>query len=209
VKAAAVLEHGGDNEVARAESGKPKVGKQRMTSHRTSSLTLILLAVLMACAPSCALAGSLLSGYGGPGEGNQAILGSALLGGGGAGGGSAGGSSGSSSGGSSGSSLGSSGYSPSGAAGAGARTGSENAAPNGSSGRGATSRTGAGKTSGGAARAYPVASLERSLQPASGASETLGVSGEDLGYVLLALGALVLTGVLTRRLARASGPEGL
>ena len=34
-----------------------------------------------ALCPAAALAGSLLSGYGGPGQGNQAILGSALLGG--------------------------------------------------------------------------------------------------------------------------------
>jgi hypothetical protein len=38
----------------------------------------------------------------------------------------------------------------------------------------------------------------------------LGLSGEDLGYVLLALGVLVLTGFVTRRLARAPArPEGL
>ncbi len=41
----------------------------------------------MTVATSSALGNSLLSGYGGPGEGSQAILGSALLGGGGAGGG--------------------------------------------------------------------------------------------------------------------------
>jgi hypothetical protein len=43
-------------------------------------------------------------------------------------------------------------------------------------------------------------------QPDSG---TLGFSGEDLGYVLLALGMLAVTGVITRRLARTTRPEGL
>jgi hypothetical protein len=166
-----------------------------MTSHRTSSLILTLLAVLMACAPSCALAGSLLSGYGGPGEGNQAILGSALLGGPGGG----------------------SGSSSTGATGTGAQLGRGHAASTGSTGQGSTTHGAAGgasgsrggEASGGTARAYPVSSRDSSSQPTSGASEALGVSGEDLGYVLLALGALALTGVLTRRLARASGPEGL
>jgi hypothetical protein len=54
-------------------------------------------------------------------------------------------------------------------------------------------------------------------QPATGGSEpavasgsaggapTLGLSGPDVLYILLALGALALTGVLTRRLARVPG----
>ena len=73
--------------------------------------TIALLAALVAVAPAAASANSLLSGYGGPGAGNQAILGSALIGGGGsAGGGGSSGSSGSSTG-SSGSSAGSAGCS--------------------------------------------------------------------------------------------------
>ena len=68
----------------------PKVGTYDKPSH--DLLTTTLLAVLMAAAPSSAWANSLLSGYGGPGEGSQTILGSALLGG---GGGSSGGTSGS------------------------------------------------------------------------------------------------------------------
>jgi hypothetical protein len=35
----------------------------------------------------------------------------------------------------------------------------------------------------------------------------LGLSGDDLLYVLLALVALAFTGALTRRLARTDGPE--
>ncbi len=169
-----------------------------MTSQRTISLTLTLLAMLISTAPSCAVANPLLSGYGGPGAGNQAILGSTLLGGSGGGGGSAGGTSG-----------GSPGSSPGGAA------------PTGSSG----SRVGAGgraadrgsaqvarpseKASSGAARAYPVFSAENASQSAAIASETLGISGEDVAYIFLALGGLAFTGILTRRLARTSRLEGL
>src|SRR5450755_4896336 len=78
--------------VALATEENPRQG--RMTSHRTISLILTLLAGLMTVAPSSVFAGPLLGGYGGPGAGNQAILGSALLngppGGGGTGAGSTG-----------------------------------------------------------------------------------------------------------------------
>jgi hypothetical protein len=193
---------------------------QRMTSHRNISLTLTLLAVFVTFAPSSALANSLLSGYGGPGEGNQAILGSALVGGaGGAGGG--GSSSGSS--GSSGGSTGSIGSSSSATTG-GASAAIGEAASTGSSERGSTvgggSRSAAGRTShsrsggreasGGAAHAYPVSSRDEASQSTtSGGSEALGLPAADLGYVLLVLGALGVTGVVTRRLAQApSRPEG-
>ena len=187
-----------------------------MISHRNIPSTLTLLAVFVIFAPSPALANSLLSGYGGPGEGNQAILGSALVGGaGGAGGG------GSSSG-SSGPSSGSTRSSSSATVGGGASAGVSEAASTGSSAGGSTvsgasrstagqashSRTGGGKTSGGAARAYPLSSRDDASQATSGGWGSLGLSGADLGYVLLALGALGVTGVVTRRLAQApSGPE--
>jgi hypothetical protein len=182
-----------------------------MTSQRTISLTLTLLAVLLSIAPSSAFANPLLSGYGGPGEGNQAILGSTLVGGPGGGGGSAGGAAG-----------GSPGSSPGGAVGSGARSAQSDATPTVPSGRGAGVRAGgrtvgagsgsrgaSGKASGGATRAYPVSSAENARQAASGETQTLGISGEDLAYIFLALGALAFTGVLTRRLARASRLEGL
>src|SRR5437879_8345365 len=59
-----------------------------MKRHRTitSLAALAALVVSMAIAAT-AHASSLLSGYGGPGQGNQAILGSTLLGGGSGGGG--------------------------------------------------------------------------------------------------------------------------
>jgi hypothetical protein len=174
-----------------------------MTSHRTTLLTLASLTVMSFATPSSAFAGSLLSGYGGPGEGNQAILGSALLGG-------AGGDSGSS-----GGSSGSTGSSLSGAAGVGAQAGQSSAAPTGSNERGSTARgqggrsaRGAGEASGDAANAYPASSVGETSRLATGGLETLGLSGEDLLYMLLTLGALAFVGVLTRRLTQTTGPEG-
>jgi hypothetical protein len=60
-----------------------------MTNHR-KIISAASLLVTLAIAPTAAVAGPLLSGYGGPGQGSQAILGSALLNGGKGGGGSAG-----------------------------------------------------------------------------------------------------------------------
>jgi hypothetical protein len=168
-----------------------------MTSQRTISLTLALLAVLVGAAPSCAFANPLLSGYGGPGAGSQAILGSTLVGGAGGGGGSAGGTSG----GSPGSSAG--GAAPTGSSGSRVRAGGRAADA------GSGSRRASGKASAAAARAYPFSSARNASQAASAATETLGISGEDVAYIFLALGALAFTGVLTRRLARTSRLEGL
>ena len=50
-----------------------------MRSHRTTIFIGAFCATLAVAAPAPALASSLLSGYGGPGQGNQAILGSALV----------------------------------------------------------------------------------------------------------------------------------
>ncbi|HXP28462.1 MAG TPA: hypothetical protein VN804_01790, partial [Solirubrobacteraceae bacterium] len=59
-------------------------------------MTTALAALICVAAPQAALAGSLLSGYGGPGEGSQALIGASLVKGprGGGGGGSSSGSSG-------------------------------------------------------------------------------------------------------------------
>jgi len=177
-----------------------------MTNHRTILMTLILLTVMSFATPSSVLAGPLLSGYGGPGEGNQAILGSALLGGGGSSGGSSG---------STGSSSGTAAETAGGQSGREQSNGSANASSGHSStaggrskgsarGGAASSRDNTTESSGGAARAYPVSSS----RPTPEAAETLGLSGADLAYVLLVLCALVFTGVLTRRLSQPAGPEG-
>jgi hypothetical protein len=185
-----------------------------MRSHRTIFTTLGLAAVLWTAAP--ASAGSLLSGYGGPGQGNQAILGAALLNGrhgGGHGGSGAGGAGGGTSG-SAGVGQGSPATSTNGAlsaaAGAGARgpTTSTGSAP-GRGGRGeggARSHGAGGPASAGGAPAYPPPSSNAA--PPSADSNTLGLSGAEELFVLLALGVLALTGTLTMRLTRTTRPGG-
>src|SRR6185437_13398965 len=55
-----------------------------MAKHRlTTTFALLALGLLGAFAPAASASSTLLSGYGGPGQGNQAILGSTLIGGGG------------------------------------------------------------------------------------------------------------------------------
>jgi hypothetical protein len=178
-----------------------------MRSRRIITPILAWLVALSAAIPATAAAGPLLSGYGGPGQGNQAILGSSLLGG---GGGSSGGGGPQSGGGSSGG-EGLSHASVSTAASAPSTPGTHKNAvhkgrPGGSvdntaaGGRAVTSRAGGGPG------VFPASSRGAASQ-ASG-SETLGLSGENITYVLLALLALVATGVLTRRIARSAGRAG-
>src|ERR1700761_4789261 len=56
----------------------------------TTTVALFAFGCFCASAPGAWASSTLLSGYGGPGQGNQAILGSTLIGGGGASGGSGG-----------------------------------------------------------------------------------------------------------------------
>jgi hypothetical protein len=177
-----------DTALLRPQKGSRQGG---MTSHRTTLLILTLLAVIQVAVPSVAAAGALLGGYGGPGEGNQAILGSSLLNG--TGGGSGGGSSGST---------------PSTA---GSRAGRGSVAPTGPSGHashpggrshaGGTSSSREGASVGGAGT-YSVRPLGQTSPPVHDGAEPLGLSGVDLLYILLALVVLACTGVLTWRLTR-------
>ncbi len=165
-----------------------------MTSHRRIFLTGAIAAALPMGMSALAAASSLLSGYGGPGQGSQAILGSALLGG------SSGGS-----GGSTGSSSDSFRYgerhggtessatSPAGAGGSRGRK---------SAGGSTSGSTGSGGASAGGVSTYPASSAELASSAGAVQSETLGLSGDDLPYILLAFVGLALTGVLTRQLAR-------
>jgi hypothetical protein len=181
-----------------------------MTSHRRIVLTGLIVVAITAAPPALAMAGSLLSGYGGPGQGSQAILGSALLGGGSGGdGGSSGG--GPSGGGTAGSGqVGSSGSFHS--SGSSPQTGSAITSIRGVSGNGTRGAPGASgrrgtagvRASDAGANTYPAVSAERAYLAGAG-SGMLGLSVDDLLYVLLALVALVLTGVLTRRLVRPMG----
>jgi hypothetical protein len=161
-----------------------------MKIHRKIIPIAALGLALAALTPASAPAGSLLSGYGGPGQGTQAILGSTLLNGPSNGGG-----------------------------GGGAGSGSSGAAPGGglaaSSGRGAggsSPRThrhtgsGHGKSSGtavgGGYRSPPSLTVTRASTAGSG---VLGLSNSVFLLALLALAALFFTGLLTRGLAKASG----
>jgi hypothetical protein len=175
-----------------------------MTRHRTFILIVGCLVALGTVPSGVAWASSLLSGYGGPGQGNQAILGSALLNRPGGGSGSSGGGSGDSS------SLASS-----------STTSSEAAA---SSGTGSSTQTGgAGKTSSSRASGVHRGSQAHrpAVRPASSPSiadvyaaaergrptpstPAFGLSGAELLLIVLVLGMLALIGVLSRRLTRVS-----
>lgn len=165
----------------------------------TTSATMAALA-LPALAPALASAGSLLSGYGGPGQGNQAILGSALLGGPSGGGGSAGGGP-----------LAASTPVPgaaesSGAGRARAKIGAARGAGASVAGAAGTRRNAPGSdASAGGSQTYTAASDSTVSGAGSGGSQPLGLSSADVLYMLLALATLGVTALLTRRLARQPG----
>jgi hypothetical protein len=142
--------------------------------------------VLAVPAAGTASASPLLSGYGGPGEGNQAILGSTLLGGPSSGGG----------GDSSARSLVQSATSIGVAGGSGAALAGRGAAGRRRQSRGALGGTPATskRSTRGAAAAVPPVSID--------APKGEVLSSADLEYILLALAGLAATGFLTRRLAR-------
>jgi hypothetical protein len=157
-------------------------------------------------APLAAHAGPLLSGYGGPGQGNQAILGSTLIGGSGGSGGSGGGGAETSvsAAGSTASSAGvSAAHTATGAARANASGGSPRSGSRGGSGAGSASARSAAPLGG--------ALSERSYHgpESAGGSSALGLSAPDVIYIVLAAVALAFTGVLTRRLAGTRTAKGL
>jgi hypothetical protein len=165
-----------------------------MTRHRTIIRVVGLLLALCLVASVSARANPILSGYGGPGQGNQAILGSALLNG------------------------------PAGGGGGAAGGGSEGGGSSGENGS-ATAPTGGGSARGGhggASRAHGQSGTQGSspqkiAQPgrdvssaylaaerghSAGQSGALGLSGQDLLYIILVLAALTLAAVFTRRLTQ-------
>jgi hypothetical protein len=190
-----------------------------MSSRRIITQAILCIAAVSAAMPAAAHGGSLLSGYGGPGQGSQVILGSALVNGPpNGGGGSRGGGSGSE-----GSSTGTGESSTAAkaasgvAAGAVTRSGGGGNTPTGGASHRHAARAGghgsqagrrvSGSLSGGS-RPYPVSAREAAVRRAAEGSEPLGVSGSDLLYILLALGALILTGFLTQRMAHTSAARG-
>jgi len=157
-----------------------------MTRHRKITFSAGVLAAFAVAMPVAAHASPLLSGYGGPGQGSQRILGSALLGGGGG--------------------PGASGSAPAAASGAAPslaapslRPGSTSGAPvaHAKGGAVAPQRTSRG-TVGATLAAYPV-SARTARAPSSPA---LGISEQDLLYIVLALATVVMAGALTRRLTQ-------
>jgi hypothetical protein len=176
-----------------------------MRIHRAIALAITLLVTLTGTA-SAADSNLLLSGYGGPGQGNQAILGSALLNGGRNGGGGSGPATGGGKvaaralpegGLSSGPAIGRRGEAASALTEGGVS--SAPGRPTTGSGRGAADEGRRYKPSGVSPSPYPVS--ERG--GVSAASGTVGLSRQDAVFILLAVLVLALTGVLTRRLTAA------
>lgn len=178
-------------------------------------MLIVISAPVVAGLPASASASPLLSGYGGPGQGTQAILGASLVNGPGGGGGSPGG--GGSHGGPTASAPAGTAASTSAGSTAGQAPAGDSSAPGASSGsrasatghRTASRRGRAGAAAGvGEARAsvlpagaYPVS--ERSVAQPSGA---LGLSTTGLVEALLVLCALAAMVVAMRRLGAAGSP---
>jgi len=180
-----------------------------MKNHRIISYSCAAAAAVLLALPVAAQAGSsTLSGYGGPGEGNQAVLGSALVGGHGGGGNSGAGSGGQSSG-AGASATGAPAVESDTSQGQSAQGADEPSSPSAASGsgRGKAKPDSRSKTSSGtrgssqgqpaAARSYYPAAEH---VPAGGQGTVLGLTADDLLYVILALVILVLVGLFTRRL---------
>jgi len=199
-----------------------------MKTHRTIRYSLAggLAILALVVVPASAQAGSLLSGYGGPGEGSQAVLGSALTGGPRGGSGGSGGPGGS----------GPAATSSTGGGGSEAAPGSSSAETLGSEGtrRGAdganhgagastpTGRGNAGTAGGGAqnagtaagagaARAQRLESFYPATErvPAGGQGVVLGLTGQDILFILLTAALLIAIGLVTRRLDRSTGQTDL
>jgi hypothetical protein len=184
-------------------------GREGMTTHQRITSIVVFAALAAAAVPGTAPANSLLSGYGGPGEGNQAILGSALLGapkgGGGSGGAGVSQASGSQA---SGAQSGETSAAQSTHGSSGARKASGRRRKEGARATKTPARGTASQAAGGTRVIYPAASREAT----TGGSRALGLSGADFVYIILALGVLAVTGFLTVRLTRTKattrGPTG-
>ncbi len=162
------------------------MGRQRITT----MAALAGLSLLCVFAAPAGASSTLLSGYGGPGEGNQALLGSTLIGGGGNGGGSGSGAS------SSVSSI----ALPQGSSAGSSEPGAGHAAAPGSA-----KRSRSGNASKAARPAYITSTASAT---GTGGGRTLGLTGADLVYIVLAFGALALTAAVTARFARRTGGAG-
>lgn len=167
-----------------------------MTRRRTIIFIVGSLVAFAGVPSDLAPASSLLSGYGGPGQGSQAILGSTLLNGPGGGGGS-------------GASAGSTSAAPATAGGSGTQPGAGGQArshEHSGTSRGSHAAASTPRSSAPASIADVYSAAERGA-PAS-STGTLGLSRADFLLIVLALGALALTAVLTWRLTRLPAAAG-
>jgi hypothetical protein len=166
-----------------------------MKAQRRIISSVGLVAVAAACLPAGAQANPLLSGYGGPGQGNQAILGATLLNGRGGGGGSGTLAAASSSG-----SL--SGESASGTAAPQAHKSS-----GGGSSRG---HAGAQRQAPAPRRPPDLESSYRALERSANVSGdgALGLSGSEVALIGVVLALLALIGTVTWRVARPRPAKG-
>jgi hypothetical protein len=205
------------------EAGTHDMSTQGRMRHqiRVARLLVTTLTACFALLPSCALAGPLLSGYGGPGQGSQAVLGSTLINppSGGGGGGSQGG------GGGGGQAAASSSSSAQGDGAASSQT--TPAAPGGGSSRAGTASPRARRrTARRAAAGAGAVAGARAARPTAEASDlptgtytpaelaavhstgTFGLSSGDLLVALLVAAGLCLTAVITHRLGAGADRRG-
>ena len=169
-----------------------------MRNRRTIPIFATTACLLLGVVPAIAKANPLLSGYGGPGQGDQAILGATLLNGPKGGGGS------------SSASAPTSLATPSSVTTLTNKSSSTRSTPS-RRGRteGATGSRRPGNASKNRSRAYTASPVVGAAPPATASSGgVLGLSIADLVYVLLALGGLVVVAALTRSLASAPSPDG-
>lgn len=161
-----------------------------MKTHRRIIRAGALTAIAIAAIPVSANANPLLSGYGGPGQGSQAILGSQLLGGGGGGG--------------NGSSAGSQAAPAQAASLALPVTSSEQRGKGGAHPRASLRHT-AGLGRGSTRHPEELALYRAAERGGAPSAPALGLSGADLLFIGLAFAGLAFMGLFTRRLAR-GGP---
>jgi hypothetical protein len=176
-----------------------------MTLARKIDRGVTIAAVVLLALPAFARANPLLSGYGAPGQGSQALLGSALVGPRGGGG--------------SGASRegpaqpieqSASAPAPAGQSAVAEPSGSERR-PSARTSRPGSSHTGAGGGAKGssAPASGPGVPRKVALEPKSSVhADAAGISGGDLALIVLAIGVIFATGVLTARLARGGKSAG-
>jgi hypothetical protein len=163
-----------------------------MNRHRKIISSAGLLAAIVVATPVAAHASPLLSGYGGPGQGSQVILGSSLLNGPGGGGGAAAAAAAAAKGSTAATRGGRGGL---GGASGGSPSSSSASAVHGAHGVVLRPRSSSGAPAGSSGGTLGTSPARQAAPPA------LGVSEQDLLYIVLALGVLAFAGVLTRRLA--------